>query len=183
MRRHALTTIAFGGVSALALGVAAVALAAAPAPKPAAAYQQPIKLGSKGVGITFVTSATSGTVIEPGQAALGTNYPVSQAFIGCPKAKKNPGLVGLPFADVGFPGATFKLKHGKYGFSKTIHPKVYIVGSPAGQVRLKVTFTATVTNARKIAGTVKVVGGPCATKTPLKYTAKLNSKNKVAPGQ
>jgi hypothetical protein len=166
-----------------ALALAGMALAAASVPKPAKAYQQPYQLGTKGLGLTYVTSAASGTVIEPGAPALGSEYPVSQLFIACPKAKKNHGLVGLPFADIGFPGATFKLKHGKYEFSKSAKAKAYITGSPGGPFTMKVTFTATVNSAKSISGTVKITGGACKTKGALRYTAKLRSADTVAPGQ
>lgn len=175
------SVIVLGTVGALAL--AGVALAAAPVPKPAKAYQQPYQLGAKGMGLTYVTGPTTGTVIESGMPALGSNYAVSQMFIACPKAKKNPGLVGYPFADIGFPGATFKLKHGKYQFSKSVKTKVNITGSPNAQVKMTVRFTATVASASAISGTVKIKGGACTTKGAVKYTAKLRSSDPVAPGQ
>ncbi len=165
---------------ALALALAAIALAAAPLPKPSKAYTTPT--GTHKVGLTLVTGSNP-KAIEPGAAALGSQYALSGGSIQCPKAKKGPGFHQVPFAIFGFPGAKLKLVHGKYGFAKTIRQRETIpLGSTGVKAfTLKVKIAGTVLSPTKIAGTVTAKGGPCTTKKPLKYTAKLNSKVPVAP--
>jgi len=170
---------------AVLAATAGVALAAPPLPKPAKAYQTKNSgLGSKNINLTYVTSASSGKVIEPGEAALGSNFAVSQVFLPCPSAPRNRGLKGDPFVDFAFPGATFKLTHARYAFTKKLTVrKLFILGSPAKPFTLKVTLTATVAGSTTITGTLKATGGRCSTHRALPYTAKLNPKLPVAPGK
>jgi hypothetical protein len=170
------------GVGALSLLLAAVALAGAPLPKSGKAYTTPN--GKHKVGLTLVTGASPKT-IEPGSAALGSQFAMSGGSVQCPKAKKGPGFHGAPFAIFGFPGAKLKLSNGKYGFSKTIKQRetTPLGSSGVKPFTLKVKIAGTVLSPTKIAGTVTAKGGPCTTKKPLKYTTKLNPKVPVAPGQ
>ncbi len=169
------------GVGALSLLLAAVALAGAPLPKTGKAYTT--STGKHKVGLTLVTGASDPTTIEPGSAALGSQYAMSGGSVQCPKAKKSPGLHGVPFAIFGFPGAKLKLVHGKYGFAKTIKQRetIPLGSSGAKPFTLKVKIVGTVLSPTKIVGTVTAQGGPCTTKKPLKYTTKLNLKVPVAP--
>ena len=82
-----------------------------------------------------------GKVIVAGTGGLGGNDGNSEAFLDCPAAKRNPGLKGTPFTDFGFPGATFKLKHGKYSFSKSFSVKTLFSSSVSARYNaiLKVT--------------------------------------------
>ncbi len=151
-------------------------------PKTAKAYSTG---GSKhGVSVTLVTSASNPKAIEPGAAAAGSQFALSGGAVLCPKAKKNPGFHEVPFAVFGFPGATLKISHGKYGFSKTSKTQeTTALGSSAKPFPLKVKITGTVVSPTSIKGTVKATGGPCTSKKPLKFTAKLDPKIPVAPGQ
>ncbi len=169
--------IATGLVAVLLVGVAL----AAPLPKGAKAYSTD---GRKhGVALTFVTS-TSGKAIEQGSAALGSQYPLSGGSLQCPKAKKNHGFHEAPFALFGFPGAKLKLSHGKFGFTKTIKtPDAVPLGSSVKPFTLKVTIAGSVASPTSIKGTLKAKGGPCTTKKPVKFDAKLDEANSVAPGQ
>ncbi len=166
----------------LAVVLAGAASAAAPLLEPAKAYSTG---GIKhGVGVTLVTSASSGKAIEPGAAALGSQFALSGGSVLCPKAKKGPGFHEVPFALFGFPGATLKLSHGKYGFSKSVKiPRTVPLGSSAKPFTLKVKIKGSVVSPTAITGTVKAKGGPCTSKKPLKFTAKLDPKIPVAPGQ
>jgi hypothetical protein len=179
--RRFLLTQALVGASGLLL--AAAALAAAPLPKTASAYST--GAGKHKVSITLVTGASDPKKIEPGAAALGSQFALSGGSLQCPKAKKGPGFHGTPFAIFGFPGAELKLSHGKYAFSKTAKEANTAPLGSAGvkPFTLKVRITGTVLSPTKIAGTVTAKGGPCTTKLPLKYTAKPNPKLPVAPGQ
>ena len=170
-------------VGAVSLFLAGVALASAPLPQAAKAYSTGGIRGS--VSVTLVTSA-SGKAIEPGAAALGSQFALSGGSVLCKKAKKGPGFHETPFAIFGFPGATLKLSHGKYGFSKSVTmPKTVPLGSSSSSkpFTLKVKIKGTVTSPTAITGTVKPKGGPCTSKKPLKFTAKLDPKIPVAPGQ
>lgn len=179
--RRFLLTLATAGAFGLMLG--AVALAAAPLPKTGIAYST--SAGKHKVSITLVTGASDPKRIEPGAAALGSQFALSGGSLQCPKAKKSPGFHGEPFAVFGFPGAKLKLTHGKYAFSKTAKvPNTAPFGSSGVKpFTLKVKITGTVLSPTKITGTVTAKGGPCATKKPLRYTAKANPKLPVAPGQ
>ncbi len=169
-------TIATGLVVVLLVGVAL----AAPLPKGAKAYST---AGRKhGVSLTLVTSS-SGKRIELGEAALGSQFALSGGAVNCPKAKKNHGFHETPFAIFGFPGATLKLSHGKYGFSKTTKSETSALGSSAKTFKLRVTIAATVASPTSIKGTVTAKGGPCTSKKPLKFNAKLDNKIPVAPGK
>ena len=168
--------------ASLAILVAGVALASAPLPKTGKAYTT---AGNKGgVGITLVTNATNPKKIQPGAAALGSQFALSGGSVLCPKAKKSSGFHGTPFAIFGFPGAKLKLIHGKYGFVKTVRvPNTVPLGSFAVKpFTLKVKIVGAVANSNLIKGTAKATGGPCASKKPLKFRAKL-STIPVAPGQ
>ena len=88
----------------------------------------------------------------------------------------------MPFALFGFPGATLKLKHGRYGFSVSQKlDRAFVFASTVKPFKLTVKFTGTVTSSKAIAGTLTVHGGPCGVKRPIPYTVKL-SKDPVAPG-
>jgi hypothetical protein len=169
-------------VAAGALLLAAAALAGPALPKTGSAYSTG---GIKhGVSVTLVTSATDPKAIEAGEAATASQYALSGGAVLCPKSKKNPGFHETPFAVFGFPGATLKLSHGAYGFSKTVvQPDTSTLGGTAKPFKLKVKITGSVLSSTKIVGTVKSTGGPCTTKKALKYTAKLDTKLPVAPGQ
>jgi hypothetical protein len=166
----------------LACVLAAVALAAAPLPKPASAFSTG---GFKhGVSLTLVSSV-DGKKIEAGGAALGSQFALSGGAVQCPKAKKSKGFHEVPFAIFGFPGAKLKLSHGTYGFSKSITEREAVpLGSEGVKpFTLKVKIAATVTGPTAIAGTVKASGGPCKSKKPIAFKAKLDPKLPVAPGK
>lgn len=171
-----------GGVLVLFVSIllVSVAQAAAPSLEPGKAYSTG---GTEhGVSITLVTSVRTPNRIEEGEAAAGSQYALSEGSILCPKAKKNPGLKGVPFALFGFPGTTLHLKNGAYGFSTRIRAaKTTPLGSSVKPFTLKVKVTGTVTSATEIAGTISVSGGPCKTKKPVPYSAKLDPKLPVAP--
>jgi len=136
-----------------------------------------------GVSLTLVTSA-SGTAIEPGSAALGSQFALSGGAVLCRKAKKSHGFHEKPFAIFGFPGATLKLSHGTYGFSATVKaPHTIPLGSTAKPFKLKVKIVGQVASPTSIKGTVKAKGGPCTTKKALKFNATVNSSVPVAPGK
>jgi hypothetical protein len=181
--RHRPRARAFGSAIALALLVLALAdlaLAASPLPKPGAGYSTN---GDKhGVSLVLVTSVRDPKQILEGSAAVASQYAMSGGAVLCPKAKKSPGYKGAPFGVFGFPATELKPTGGKYGFSKTItQPKTTLLGSSVKPFTLKVKITGAVLSPTKIAGTVKASGGPCTTKKPLKYTAKLNPKLPIAP--
>ncbi len=169
-------------VGAFGLLLAGLAFASAPLPKPAKAYSTGhIR---HGVSLTLVTGPSSGRVIEPGGAAVGSQFALSGGAVLCKKAKKGPGFHEVPFAVFGFPGARLKLSHGEYGFSKSFKtPETSVLGSTAKPFTLKVKIKAVVASPNAIKGTVKPRGGPCTSKKPLKFTAKLDPKLPVAPGQ
>lgn len=162
-------------------GKKAAAAAAPPLPKTAKAYSTGGY--AHGVSLTLVTSATNPKRIEKGDAAVGSQFAMSGGAIQCPKAKKGEGFHEVPFAVFGFPGATLKMIKGAYGFSKTAKEKTSALGSTGAEFKLKVKIVGRVTNSSSIKGTVKATGGPCTTKTPVSFTAKLNAKLPVAPGQ
>lgn len=169
-------TIATGLVAVLLVGVAL----AAPLPQGAKAFSTG---GRKhGLSLTLVTSV-SGKSIEPGEAALGSQFALSGGAVECHKAKKNHGFHETPFALFGFPGAKLKLTHGKYGFSKATKSETSALGSSAKPFKLTVTIAGVVASPTSIKGTVKVKGGPCTSKKPLKFNAKLDNKIPVAPGK
>lgn len=178
-RQAVIATVA---TSLLAVPLAGVALGAAPLPQTAKAYSTG---GSKhGVSLTLITSASDPKAIEPGEAVLASQYAQSGGAVLCKKAKKSPGFHETPFAVFGFPGAELKLVNGKYSFSKTYKTSdASVLGSSAKPFKLKVKIVGTVVSPTSIAGTVKPTGGPCTSKKPLKFTAKLDSKIPVAPGQ
>ena len=80
-------------------------------------------------------------------------------------------------------GATLKLSHDKYRFSvsKTVK-KGYVTGSPAKPFKLTLKVTGAVTSSTTITGTVSLRGGRCTSKRPIPYTAKLDNKIPVSPG-
>lgn len=84
---------------------------------------------------------------------------------------------------VHLPGAKLKLSHGSYGFSvsETVR-KESVFESSAKLFTLKLEISGTVKSPTTIAGTVSVRGGPCALKRAIAYTAKLDNKASVAPG-
>lgn len=172
------SALALAAVAAFAL--AALALASSSLPKPGAGYSTE---GNKhGVSVVLVTSVRDPKQILEGTAALASQYAMSGGAVLCPKAKKSPGYKGAPFAIFGFPATELKLSGGKYGFSKTIRQAgASVLGSSAKPFTLKVKITGAVLSPTKIVGTVKASGGPCKTKKPLKYTAKLDPKLPIAP--
>lgn len=179
--RARMTVIAASASVVLACALAAGALAAAPLPKPASAFSTG---GLKhGVSLTLVSSA-DGKKIEAGGAALGSQFALSGGTIQCPKARHSATFHGTPFALFGFPGVTLKLSHGKYGFSKsfTEHGVVPLGSEGVKPFTLKVKIAATVTGPTAIAGTVKASGGPCKSKKPIVFKAKLDPKLPVATG-
>lgn len=160
--------------------LAVAAQAAAPSLKPGVAYST--GAGKHSVTLTFVTSLHTPNRIEEGEAAIGSQYALSGGSISCPKAKKEPGLHGTPFALFGFPGTTLAVKHGAYGFAVSERlPGTTPLGSTAKSFTLRLKITGTVTSASKITGTVTASGGPCKTKKPIPYTAKYDPKLPVAP--
>ncbi len=170
--------IATGLLAVLLVGVAL----AAPLPQGAKAFSTGATKHRSALSLTLVTSA-SGKSIEAGEAALGSQYALSGGSVLCPKAKKNHGFHETPFAIFGFPGAKLKLIHGKYGFSKTTKSVTYALGSPVKPFKLKVSIAGAVASPTSIVGTVKAKGGPCTSKKPLKFNAKLDNKIPVAPGK
>jgi hypothetical protein len=170
--------IATGLVGMLLVGVAL----AASLPKGATAYTTGATKHRSALDLTLVTSV-SGKSIEAGGAALGSQYALSGGSVLCPKAKKNHGFHETPFAIFGFPGAKLKLIHGRYGFSKTTKSVTYALGSSAKSFKLKVTIAGAVASPASIEGTVKVNGGPCTSKRPLKFDVKPDRKIAVAPGK
>jgi hypothetical protein len=163
-----------------ALSLAAFASAGAPLPKGGVAFST--GRAKHGVSLTLVTSVRDPKQILEGAAALGSQYAMSGGSLLCPKAKKSPGFKGAPFAIFGFPATELKLSGGRYGFSKTItEPGASVLGSSAKPFTLKVKVSGTVLSPTRIGGTVTASGGPCKTKKPLKYTAKLDPKLPVAP--
>lgn len=157
-----------------------VAQAAAPSLKPGKAYSTG---GTEhGVSITFVTSVRTANRIEEGEAAAGSQYALSEGSILCPKAKRNPGFKGAPFALFGVPGTKLHLKGGAYGFSTVAREaNTTPLGSSVKPFTLKVKITGTVKSASEIIGTISASGGPCKTGKPAPYTAKLDPKLPVAP--
>ena len=170
--------------TALAVSVAGgVALAAAPLPITHSAYESG---GNQRGGITYVISATNPKVVVAGAAAVGSQYALSGGSVLCPKAKRNPGFTGKPFAVFGFPAATFKLSHGRYTLTREFTQRhVVPLGSASAKspFTLKLKITATVVNSTTITGTIKATGGSCTTAKAIKYTAKLNKSLPVAPGK
>jgi hypothetical protein len=174
--------LSIGGVLVLAALtlLVAVAQAAAPSLQPGKAYST--GKTKHGVSITFVTSVRTPNRIEEGEAAAGSQYALSEGSILCPKAKKNTGFHEVPFALFGFPGTTLHVKNGAYAFSARIRaPKTTPLGSSVKPFTLKVKVTGTVTSPTKITGTISASGGPCKTKKPIPYSAKLDPKLPVAP--
>jgi hypothetical protein len=166
---------------ALAL-LAATVEAAAPSLKPGKAYATGGTIGQSVAGLTLVTSVQTPNRIEEGDAAIGSQYALSEGSLLCPKAKRNPGLKGKPFALFGMPGTTLHLKNGAYSFTAKIRqPNTTLLGSPAASFTLGVTVTGTVVSPAKVTGTITASGGPCKTKKPIPYTAKLDPKLPVAP--
>jgi hypothetical protein len=167
-----------GLIAALLVGLAL----AAPLPKGAAAFSTAATRHRAALSLTLVTNL-SGNSIEGGAAVLGSQFALSGGSVECPKAKKAQGFREKPFAIFGFPGAKLKLAHGKYGFSKTINaPHTFVIGSSVKPITLKVAIAGAVARPTSIKGTVKAKGGPCTSKRPLRFNAKLNSKIPVAPG-
>lgn len=174
----ALQVVACLGLLALAAG----ALAASPLPQRAKAYAT--DGNHHGVSVTLVTSASNPKRLEPGEAATASQFAFSGGDVHCKKAKKGPGFHEVSFAVFGFPGATLKLTHGKYGFSKTTKERnTSALGGTGTLFNLKVKIVGTVVSPSSIKGTVKATGGPCTTKKPVAFTAKLDPKIPVAPGQ
>ncbi len=178
---------AAGGLAAVL--VTGVALASAPVLQTAKAYQSFTKKGlGKGLSLSFVVSASNPKRLIAGSQPppLGSNFAESSFFVPCPKIKRNPPPFPkdeAPFAGFGFPGATLKLSHDKYRFSvsKTVK-KVYVTGSPAKPFKMTLKVTGAVTSSTTITGTVSLRGGRCTSKRPIPYTAKLDNKIPVAPG-
>ncbi len=107
---------------------------------------------------------------------------MSEGTVLCPKAKRNPGFKEVPFAIFGFPGTTLHLKHGAYGFAaRTRVSNTTPLGGAVAPFTLKVKVTGTVVTPTKITGTISASGGPCNTKKPVPYTAKLDPTLPVAP--
>jgi hypothetical protein len=165
---------------------AAVALASASLPHTAKAYDTGRK--AKRVSLTLVISASNPKQILAGPTPppVGSQFALSVGSIQCPHVTRNPGLPrsSSPFMLIAFPGATLRLSHGSYGFSKssTVRRQV-ITGSPTKPFELKLKFTGSVVGATKITGTIAAHGGPCSPKGELAYTATLDPKLPVAPGE
>ncbi|HVC07466.1 MAG TPA: hypothetical protein VND98_07785 [Solirubrobacterales bacterium] len=172
--------------AAITVGLIAVLLVglalAAPLPKGASAFSTAATKHRSALGLTLVTSL-SGDSIEAGEAALGSQYALSGGSVLCPRAKKNHGFHETPFAVFGFPGAKLKLIGGKYGFSKTTRSVTSALGSSAKPFKLTVRVAGAIASPTSIEGTVNVKGGPCSSKKPLKFSAKLDKKIPVAPGK
>ncbi len=135
-----------------------------------------------GVSVTFVTSVRTPNRIEEGDGAAGSQYAMSEGSVLCPKAKRNEGFTETPFAIFGFPGTTLHLKNGAYSFKATSRtPKTTPLGGDVPPFTLKVKITGTVVSPSKITGTISASGGPCKTKKPVPYTAKLDPKLPIAP--
>lgn len=172
----------------LAVLGAGAALASAPLLHTGKAYDTSHVKGLKhGLALTYLVSASNPKrlLAGPNPPPLGSQFAVSVGGVSCPKAKRNPGLPKADhvFAEFGFPGANLKLSHGRYGFSvsRTV-AREFVFGSTAKPFRLKVKITGTVVSPTAIAGKLTVEGGPCTVKGPIAYTAKLDSKAPVAPG-
>ncbi|HTU28077.1 MAG TPA: hypothetical protein VMF07_01765 [Solirubrobacteraceae bacterium] len=171
----------------LVLVTGGVALAAsAPLPLRNKVYNRAATAGSKQLGLTLIVSRTRATrlVAGPLSPPLGSQYALSTGALPCPSATHNPGLAKgeTPFALFGFPGATLRLRDGKYQFSvKRTKTGQAILGSPAKPFRLTVRLTGTVINPRTIEGTLSAVGGPCTTRKPLQWKVTLNRKLKPPP--
>jgi hypothetical protein len=166
-------------LTALALSVAA-AEAAAPSLKPGKAYST--GTGKHAVSITLATSVRTPNRIEEGEAAAGSQYALSEGSVQCPRAKRNPGFKGAPFALFGMPGTTLRLQGGAYSFSAKVRaPNTTPLGAAVKPFTLKVKVTGTVVSATKISGTISAGGGPCRTKKPVPYIAMLDPKLPVAP--
>jgi hypothetical protein len=176
------------GVAAalVALVAASVALASSPPlPHPAKGYTTGAL--KKSLSLIYIISADAKRIVAgPAHPPLGSQFAISDGSVACPKAKRAPGFSKKlsVIAFFGLPGATFKLSHGKYGFSasRTIG-KQTLLGSNAKAFKLELKFTGTVTSPTAITGKLTVRGGPCTRHRPIAYTAKLNNKILVAPGQ
>jgi hypothetical protein len=180
-------TAAGGLIAVLATGVA---LASAPVLQTGKAYESFTKKGlGRGLSLSFVVSASNPKRLiagSKGPPPLGTEFAESSFFVPCPKIKRNPPPFPkdeVPFAGFGFPGATLKLSHEKYRFSvsKTMK-KEFVTGSPAKPFKLTLKVTGAVTSSTTITGTVSLRGGRCTSKRPIPYTAKLDNKIPVSPG-
>ena len=137
-----------------------------------------------GVSVTLVTSATDPKAIEAGEAATASQYALSGGAVLCPKSKKNPGFHETPFAVFGFPGATLKLSHGAYAFSKTVvQPDTSTLGGTAKPFKLE----GEDHRQRPQLDQDRRHGDPdrrsVQLEEALRYTAKLDPKLPVAPGQ
>ena len=122
--------------------------------------------------------------IEPGLASAASQFALSNGAIQCKRVKRAAGDPETPFAIFGFPGATLKLSHGQYGFSKS---ETQREASPLGakspaKFTLKAKVTGVLVNSTTIEGTAKVSGGPCTVAKPIPYVAKVDRTVPVAPG-
>jgi hypothetical protein len=174
-----------GVVLLLVTGGVALA-AAAPLPLKNKVYNRVATLGGKRVGLTLIVSRSRATRLVSGPLSppIGSQYAVSAGVLPCPKARRNPTLARreTPFALFGFPGATLRLRDGRYQFAvKRTKAGQALLGSPAKPFRLTVKLTGTVINARTIEGTLTARGGPCTTRKPLPWKVTLNSKLKPPP--
>ena len=146
-------------VAALGTGVAEAASAAKPAAHSSYGY---LKAGHFTVTLNTVTA----TQISSSPAnVLGSQFPITGIGVTCP-GKKVAGR--SPFLDLGFPGATLKLKHGHYGFSRADTEKNVSKLLPGGTTTIKsvkIKLTATVATAKLITGSVSVKAAGCALKT------------------
>lgn len=181
MSRHRIFVISgVGGILAL---TTAVALAAAPLPHAEKAYTTFAGFPNKsGIGMILIMSSSPKRIQRGGELAKAVSV-ISSGSYKCPNAKKSAGSTKTPTVSFGFPGATLKLSKGAYGFSvKETQPKTTLTGSSEKPFTLKVAITGKVSSSTLITGTIALSGGKCTTKTPIKYSAKLDSAVPVPPG-
>jgi hypothetical protein len=173
----AVVTAVVGGGVAIAAGI--------PLPETGKAYQTGPT--HNGLTLSLVVSATNAKrlIAGPAQPPLGSQYTLPVGSLTCTKAPRNPSLPKSdhPFLLFSFPGAKLTLGQGGYSFfvTKTVKSAT-VTGSSAKPFKYKLQITGFVSSAQKIIGSVDAIGGPCATKDALSYTAKLAPKASVAPG-
>jgi len=127
--------------------------------------------------VTLNTIAATQISSSPANV-LGSQFPITGIGVTCP-GKKVSGR--SPFLDLGFPGATLKLKHGHYGFSRAYTERgvsKLVPGATTTLKSVKIKLSATVATSKLITGTVSVKAAGCSLKSSTfraKFTQTLPS--------
>ena len=140
-------------------GVAEAASAAKPTAHSSYGF---LKAGHFSVTLNTVTATQ---IASSPPNVLGSQFPITGIGITCP-GKKVAGR--SPFLDLGFPGATLKLRHGHYGFTRAYTEKAVsklLPGATTTIKSVKIKLTATVATTKLITGTVSVRAAGCSLKT------------------